>query len=180
MVVLYGEESKETWVPPQKIVEDKTFFNFTKWSPTFVKVLTGKRLDLRKGMAESSGSIDVPIIAEIMEKRQAAADEAVQRAVDVEDDVEIASKPKKKKVKLRAAAKHAHLAPPILEINVQGRPLMVLFDGLGTTSIWLEMKEDTLQWLQEQVAVSSPESRKMIQAKRKPADGVDQDCSEEE
>ena len=106
----------------------------------------------------------MPIIAEIMEKRQAAADQAVQRAMDVEDDVEIASKPKKKKAKVRAAAKHAHLAPPILETNVQDRRLMVLFEGLGTASIWLEMQEEALQWLQEAVACSSPKSRKVIQA----------------
>ena len=38
-VIFYG---KEVWCPTQKIVEDRTFFSFTKWTPQLVYLLTGK------------------------------------------------------------------------------------------------------------------------------------------
>ena len=155
LIVLHGEDSSEVWVPTQKVVEGRTFFSFTKWSASFVRVMTGKRLDLRKGKSESSGSIDVPVLAEIMQKRQSAADADVQRALEVQEEVEVATQPKKK-MKIRAGAHHVHLASPILDITVEDRTLSVLFEGIRTATIWLELKTDILEWLQERVSASSP------------------------
>ena len=167
LIVLHGEDSSEVWVPTQKVVEGRTFFSFTKWSASFVRVMTGKRLDLRKGKSESSGSIDVPVLAEIMQKRQSAADADVQRALEVQEEVEVATQPKKKKMKIRAGAHHVHLASPILDITVEDRTLSVLFEGIRTATIWLELKTDILEWLQERVSASQPKARKEIRVSQR-------------
>ena len=138
-VIFYG---KEVWCPTQKIVEDRTFFSFTKWTPQLVYLLTGKRLKLASTRADQSGSLNVPIMQKIMDARQKACDDAYAEAVKVEDSADEGpgGKRKKKSAKedyRKAFSKDLHLLPEVLEVSVGDFRLALLSEGLNTTTIWI-------------------------------------------
>ncbi|CAE7217968.1 unnamed protein product [Symbiodinium sp. CCMP2592] len=91
-VVVLGDRS---WMPTQKSVDDRVFCAVSKWSPQLVKMITGKRLDLRSGQGESSGeglstgSIFVEMLSEnfnwLMEQANRQMPESDTVEVDVED-----------------------------------------------------------------------------------------------
>ena len=93
-VVLLGDRS---FTPTQKIVQDRTFCAISKWTAPLVKMITGKRLDLRSGKSENSGSLNITCFEQLMETRQTACDKLLEEAL--KDDDEDAKEPQKKKAK---------------------------------------------------------------------------------
>ena len=168
-VIFYG---KEVWCPTQKIVEDRTFFSFTKWTPQLVYLLTGKRLKLASTRADQSGSLNVPIMQKIMDARQKACDDAYAEAVKVEDSADEGpgSKRKRKSAKeeyRKAFSKDLHLLPEVLEVSVGDFRLALLSEGLNTTTIWMELRPENLTWLKSCVESEEAKPRQKREAKKK-------------
>ncbi len=160
MIIYQGDDENNWWYPEQRVVEGRVFFSFSKWAATFVKQMTGRRLDLRAG--KESGSVDVPFFQTLLDERQLAANAAVTEAMAV-DDAEETAEPKKKrakKQKVKACIRHKHLAPEVLNITVNGRAVSVLYEGTGTFTIWMELTVENLEWLQENVTAAEPKIRK--------------------
>ena len=161
----------EEWIPPQKAIGDRTFFSFSKWTATFVKMMTGKRLDLRKHKSQTSGTVDVAVMDEILQARQEAADSFLADALAVDEVGE--EKPKKRKksnTKVRAQTKHSHLVPTILDVEVRDRKLSILFEGISSGHIWMELLPGHLDWLKDAIQNDEPKSRRArTRQVRKPA-----------
>ncbi|CAE7430565.1 unnamed protein product [Symbiodinium sp. CCMP2592] len=146
-IIFYG---KHEWCPTQKIVEERTFFSFTKWSAQLTRMMTGKRLQLGGGRAAESGSLNVPVIGKILEARQSACDKALEEALKVEDGLgDEDEKPKKKAKKTirRSSAKDLHLLPEIVDVSVAEFQMSLLSEGLSTGTIWMELRPENLSWL---------------------------------
>ena len=100
-------------MPTQKQVQDRMFCSIQKWSPPLVKMITGKRLDLRQGKSGNSGSLNIKLFEDLLEARQKACDHLLEEALR-DEECESANEPKKKKAKkekVKALAKHVHLLP---------------------------------------------------------------------
>ncbi|CAE7466606.1 unnamed protein product [Symbiodinium sp. CCMP2592] len=146
-IIFFG---KHEWCPTQKIVEERTFFSFTKWSAQLTRMMTGKRLQLGGGRAAESGSLNVPVIGKILEARQSACDKALEEALKVEDGLgDEDEKPKKKAKKTirRSSAKDLHLLPEIVDVSVAEFQMSLLSEGLSTGTIWMELRPENLSWL---------------------------------
>ena len=160
-IIYQGDDENNWWYAQQRVVDGRTFFSFSKWSATFVKQMTGRRLDLRAG--RESGSVDVPFFQTLLHERQAAADAAVTEAMAVEDAEETAerkTKRAKKQKAVKACIKHKHLAPEILDITVNGHNVSVLYEGTGTFTVWMELTVENLEWLRENVNAAEAKVRK--------------------
>ncbi|CAE7432066.1 unnamed protein product [Symbiodinium sp. CCMP2592] len=146
-IIFFG---KHEWCPTQKIVEERTFFSFTKWSAQLTRMMTGKRLQLGGGRAAESGSLNVPVIGKILEARQSACDKALEEALKVEDgsgDEDEKPKKKAKKTIRRSSAKDLHLLPEIVDVSVAEFQMSLLSEGLSTGTIWMELRPENLSWL---------------------------------
>ena len=75
LVITWG---KEQMVPKQKIVDDIKFICLDKWNRSLIKLLTGRALDMREG--KQTGSLRSPVWEEIIQARQAKANELLQEA----------------------------------------------------------------------------------------------------
>ncbi|CAE7271351.1 unnamed protein product [Symbiodinium sp. CCMP2592] len=156
-VVVLGDRS---WMPTQKSVDDRGFCAVSKWSPQLVKMITGKRLDLRSGQGESSGSLNIKLFDDLIEKRQAACDKLLEEALRDDEADDEPKKKKSKKDKVKALAKHLHLLPAIVDITIDGFQLSILSEGLSTGSIFVEMLSENFNWLMEQENRQMPVDRK--------------------
>ncbi|CAE7296246.1 unnamed protein product [Symbiodinium sp. CCMP2592] len=134
-VVVLGDRS---WMPTQKSVDDRVFCAVSKWSPQLVKMITGKRLDLR----------------------QAACDKLLEEALRDDEADDEPKKKKSKKDKVKALAKHLHVLPAIVDITIDGFQLSILSEGLSTGSIFVEMLSENFNWLMEQANQQMPVDRK--------------------
>ena len=150
---------KWVWVPVQKIEHDKTWLRLDKWDRSLNRFCTGKSLDLRA--EKSTAALDGDIYNELIRCRQEAFDEVISKRLETNDDAEEPAeedRPKKKARKnkpIRASAsKHKHYAPHHVMVEFPAtqelgvRPqFRVLFEGLGTTTMWVELTEEILVYL---------------------------------
>ena len=154
---------KQEWCPTQKIVNERTYFSFTKWSRQLVRMMTGKPLLLASGRAAESGSLNVPVIGKILEARQSACDQALEEALKVEDvsgdEAPVQPKKKAKKAIRKAAARDLHLLPEVVDVSVGEFKLSVLSEGLSTGTIWMELRPENLSWLKSCVDAEEAKPR---------------------
>ena len=164
---------KFLWVPEQKNEEGICWFHMQKWDKKLVRFMTGKCMDLRSNKA--GGSLDNDFYKDILLRRQQAFDKALaERMQELSDDEaradEPAAKKRKGKVKVKAVrcnpAKHKEYSPHHLAVKFQSLEAMgaepeikVLFEGLGTTSIWFELTMDVLAYLRAGFEKSTPKER---------------------
>ena len=142
-----------------------------KWDKKLVRFMTGKCVDLRSNKA--GGSLDNDFYKDILLRRQQAFDKALaERMQELSDDEAGADEPaaKKRKGKVKAVrcnpAKHKEYSPHHLAVKFQSLEAMgaepeikVLFEGLGTTSIWFELTMDVLAYLRAGFEKSTPKER---------------------
>ena len=167
-------------IPEQQYVDGETFMHLKKWDRALVKTMTGKSLDLRPG--KSSGSLNIDMWDEMIRARQVQdkANELLQQALNTEEDAAIENKRKSKKPQVvKAQSKHALVLPLKFTISVQGHEFQVLFDGIGTKSVWIEMSEVNLKWLKSAVDRSEQKPRKKRRTSR-PAEDNEQEKSDDE
>ena len=159
-------DGKIEWLPQQKEVEGRCFVFFNKWMPGFVKLMTNKSLDLRRDKKSKSGSVDGPFFARMAEERQKVADALLEEALRTEDDEDLEDPPKKRRRKratsVKAQAKHKHLLPPILEVPVDNRVMLMLFEGVGvgSTHFWVEALPENFQYMKDLIQAEAPKARK--------------------
>ena len=67
--------------PDAKLVGGRHFVSISKWNRGFARFMTGKALDLRKDKEGKSGSVDSPVIDNILEQRQNSANELLLEAL---------------------------------------------------------------------------------------------------
>ena len=169
-VVLLGDRS---FMPTQKQVQDRMFCSIQKWSPPLVKMITGKRLDLRQGKSGNSGSLNIKLFEDLLEARQKACDHLLEEALR-DEECESANEPKKKKAKkekVKALAKHVHLLPNIIDVEIDGFQLSILTEGLSTSNVWMEMLAENFTWMKEIAEKQIPaerSSRKKKHVKEEP------------
>ena len=171
-VVLLGDRS---FMPTQKQVQDRMFCSIQKWSPPLVKMITGKRLDLRQGKSGNSGSLNIKLFEDLLEARQKACDHLLEEALR-DEECESANEPKKKKAKkekVKALAKHVHRLPNIIDVEIDGFQLSILTEGLSTSNVWMEMLAENFTWMKEIAEKQIPaerSSRKKKHVKEEPAE----------
>ena len=134
------------WIPKQKEVNGRMFLALHKWDRGGVRVLSGHALDLRQNKA-SGGSLHSTAWEELVKLRQEKADELLEAALkcENEEDQQIRAG-KKRKAPARAVSKHDVLVPNMFSIVCRGHELMVLFEGISTQTLWMELTEDNLTW----------------------------------
>ena len=167
-------------IPEQQYVDGETFMHLKKWDRALVKTMTGKSLDLRPG--KCSGSLNIDMWDEMIRARQVQdkANELLKQALNTEEDAAIENKRKSKKPQVvKAQSKHALVLPLKFTISVQGHEFQVLFDGIGTKSVWIEMSEVNLKWLKSAVDRSEQKPRKKRRTSR-PAEDNEQEKSDDE
>jgi len=153
-------------IPEQKCVDGDTFMHLKKWDRALVKTLTGKSLDLRSG--RNNGTLNIDMWDEMLRARQGKANELLQEAFNVEDDNNkpIERKKSKKLEVVKALSKHALVLPKKFTISVREHDFQVLFDGIGTKSLWIEMSEANLTWLKSAIDTSEQKPRKKRKTRR--------------
>ena len=156
------------WAPDMKLVGGRDFVSISKWNRGFVRFMTGKALDLRKDKEGQSGSVDSPVIDKILEQRQNSANELLLEALNMDGSGdEDPNPPKKKKRKAqRATAKDAIHVPPIMDVNIDGHKMAILYEGLGMFNFWMELTEVNLNWLNDKLKDANVKSRKAKQKAR--------------
>ena len=170
---LQVKRGKFTWVPTQKVEEEIVRSCINKRDRHFVRFCTGKALDLRS--SKSGASVDGDLYMNILAARQEAFDKALSERLQAEDEAREEQKAKKRKVKpMKAAAKHRDYAPhhltmkmPALEEVGDQLECKVLFEGVGSTAIWLELTEDVLVYLRVGFSKMVPRDPKPRVAKGK-------------
>ena len=145
------------WVPQQKQVNGISFVALTKWDRRCVLAMSGQALDLRKD--KEGGSLNCQAWQELLQLRQSEADKAVQEALKHEETDE-----KKLKKVQRARSKHDFLAPPIMHVFFKDKHISILYEGIQSSTIWVEANQETLRFLQKVFA----ESPKQPPAPKKP------------
>ena len=123
--------------------------------------------------------MDGDLYMNILAARQEAFDKALSERLQAEDEDDEKAreeqKAKKRKVKpMKAAAKHRDYAPhhltmkmPALEEVGDQLECKVLFEGVGSTAIWLELTEDVLVYLKVGFSKMVPRDPKPRVAKGK-------------
>ena len=155
----------KAWVPKQKTVNETSFLALSKWDRQAVLALTGKALDLRKN--RDGGSLNSDVWDGLLAARQEVADKAIEEAFQTEDHEAPAGK--KRKAVTRASSKHDFMAPPILTLQFRGYSFRVLYEGLGSHTLWVEACEETLRKLKEFISDSKPQPRQpKARAKKSP------------
>ena len=160
------------WVPEQKEVGDVTFCAVSKWQRALVRLVQQKALDLRPG--QEGGNINVAFWDDLMKARQEAANEALDKALKSEDAPQPPAKRRKKHIK--ASVHELALLPAVLELSLPAtsgageHAMRVLSEGLGTTTVWIELTSDNLTFLKESIKASrlKPKRAKAKSAKRHP------------
>jgi len=97
---------------------------------------------------------------QLLAQRNRAADDAVQKAVEVPVDGEDEQQPPKKKKRAKHTIEKQHLAPEILTIEVEGEQFECLFEGCHSSVIWLEMSDEILSRVGKKLAASNSKARK--------------------
>ena len=172
-------------IPEQKCVDGDTYMHLNKWDRALVRTLTGKSLELRSG--KDGGSLNIDMWDDMISARQQKANELLQQALNVEEDEATEKKKPCKKVQaVKALSKHALVLPQKFTISVQGHEFQVLFDGIGTKSVWIEMTEENLTWLKNAIDRSEQKPRKKRRTRKvandeqaKSDDDKNQDSSSE-
>ena len=175
-VVLYGDRS---YTPSQKLVEGRMFCSIQKWSSPLVKIMTGKRLDLRKDRSSTSGSLNIPLWDDLLDARQKASDRLLEEALR-DDEADSGNEPKKKKAKkekVKALAKHVHLLPSIIDIEIEVFQLSILTEGLSTGNIWMEMLAENFTWMKDIADQQMPAERSTRKKSRSVKDSVGEEGS---
>ncbi|CAE6962390.1 unnamed protein product [Symbiodinium sp. CCMP2592] len=153
-VVMYGKG--EQWIPTQKNEEGMVWFSVNgRWDRGFTKFVFGKALDLRKD--KDSRSLNSKFFDDLMTQRQTTFNEVIQKRLQSEDDDQEDTPPQNKKVfkSFKAtAAKHQQYAPYYIDMQLpaieEGGPTptaKVLFEGLGSHTLWFELTEANLRHL---------------------------------
>ena len=140
-VVKYGEKK---WVPQQVEEQGVSWMLLNKWDRHLVLFVHGKPLDLSK-QKKSDASVDCPWFDQLLEHRQRIFNLKVEELLAAEGDEE----PPAKKVKK--------------EPEVQGMPTLscrVLFQGIGSTGICVEMLPEVLMYVRAGLRQSQAKPRK--------------------
>eukprot|EP00439_Symbiodinium_sp_Y106_P009719 s6570_g1.t1 len=158
-IVLYGKG--EQWIPTQKNEEGLVFGG-------------RQALDLRKD--KYSRSLNSKFFDDLMTQRQSTFNEAIQKRLQSEDDQEDTPPQSKKVFKSfkATAAKHQQYAPHCIDIQLpaieEGGPTptaKVLFEGLGSQTLWFELTEANLRHLKAGFVNSESKDRQPRAAKRR-------------
>ncbi|CAE7840024.1 unnamed protein product [Symbiodinium sp. CCMP2592] len=158
-IVTHG--SGLTWIPEQKNAEGVTWFKVSK-----------------KNTDNQNQSLDTPFFENMLARRQEAFNEAISdRLKDEENDEapqpEKAQKKTKKTKEFKATQRHEIYAPHSIQINLPGETedgnkvqCRTLFEGMGTRTMWLELKDDVVKHIQTSFKHSEAKPRKTIKPKR--------------
>ena len=148
---------KQPWCPDTKEVDGMHFFMVDKWDRRLTVFCTGKGLNLKKGQ---KADINCRFIDDLQKLRSVAADEAVARAYQVEEDGEgTRAKKKFRKAKISdsdIADKVVEIEGPSLqraETVIPGMVMKVLF-GIKNHPLWLELTSDNLEYIRHGVLAS--------------------------
>ena len=175
-IVMYG--SGLTWIPEQKTVEGATWFKVSKWDRGLFRFVHGKGLDLRAKEDKQKLSLDTPFFENMLTRRQEAFNEAIsERLKDEENDESQQSDKTQKKTKktkeFKATQKHEIYAPHSIQIDLPGETedgnkvqCRTLFEGMGTRTIWLELKDDVVKHIQSSFKQSEARQRKTIKPRK--------------
>ena len=156
------------WLPQQKEVEGKCFVLVNKWISGFVKLMTNKSLDLRREKSANSGSVDGPFFARMTEERQKAADALLEEALrtddaeDLDEDAPPSKRRRRRPVAVKAQQKHKHMLPAILQVPVDDRVMLMLFEGvgIGSTQFWVEALPENFQYMKDRIQAEAPRDRR--------------------
>ena len=178
-VVLSGKG--EQWIPTQKNEEGMVWFSVNgKWDRGFTKFVFGKALDLRSEdlrKDKDRRSLNSKFFDDLVTQRQTTFNEIIQKRLQNEDDQEDTPPQNKKVFKSfkATAAKHQQYAPYYIDMQLpaieEGGPTptaKVLFEGLGSQTLWFELTEANLRHLKAGFLNSA--SKEPRGAKRKSRD----------
>ena len=142
-----------------------------------VRLLSGKALDLRKQKRDQAGSLHCSAWDELLELRQQRANVLLQDALKEDEE----NHQTKKGKPVRAQSKHAVMLPLSMEVDFHGHKMNILLEGLGSLSIWVEMTEQNILFLQERcMAVEYKSERKVKKAKKPKKKHEDEDEDDED
>lgn len=159
MVIKFGDDK---WHPKQETIDGVTYFEFSKWDRGFVRFITGKSLDLRKGSANQA-TVDCEYLRQVLAARQKACDEALSQALDEGEGGESLKKRRRK-----ANMADSHLTARVLKMTLPGIPeeglnereCRVLYDGAGSAAVHVEMSWEVLNHLKKGISNSEKKDRK--------------------
>jgi hypothetical protein len=148
---------KQPWCPVTQEVDGMHFFMVDKWDRRLTTFCTGKGLNLKKGQ---KADINCQFIDHLQKLRSSAADEAVARAYEVEEDGDGARSRKKSR---KAKISDADIADKVVEIEgpsvqradvvIPGRVMKALF-GIKNHPLWLELTAENLEYIRHGVLAS--------------------------
>ena len=174
-VVLSGKG--EQWIPTQKNEEGMVWFSVNgRWDRGFTKFVFGKALDLRSEdlrKDKDRRSLNSKFFDDLVTQRQTTFNEIIQKRLQNEDDQEDTPPQNKVFKSFKAtAAKHQQYAPYYIDMQLpaieEGGPTptaKVLFEGLGSQTLWFELTEANLQRLK--AGFLNSDSKEPRGAKRK-------------
>ena len=166
-VVKYGEKK---WVPQQVEEQGVNWMLLNKWDRHLALFVHGKPLDLSKEK-KSDASVDCPWFDQLLEHRQRIFNQKVEELLAAEGDEEPPAEKAKKEKTFKATKAHQPIAPHhiLMELpEVQGMPTLscrVLFQGIASTGIWLEMLPEVLMYVRAGLRQSQAKPRKVKSTK---------------
>jgi hypothetical protein len=162
--VVISERLAGPWCPTTKEVGGMHFFCVDKWDRKLNLFCTGKGLNLRRG---AGSSINCKFIDDLQKLRSAAADAAVARAYEADEEQGVASRAKKKARKAKLSDRD--ICEAILEIELPdvkrgdhifaGQKAHALF-GIKNHPVWLELTSENLDYVRHG-GLSALENREM-------------------
>ena len=171
---------QQLWIPTQKEEKERHWLKFEKWDRGFVHFITGRSLDLRKDKHGPTVNSLPPFC------RQGRTQPTEPCVTDASDDEAEEPQPKLKRAHMRAhASKHANVAPHHLTMTLprvttlsgdilQARPVLMLFEGVGSGTCWMEMTAENIEHLKAGILIlaSAPKvpapRQKSLAAKESP------------
>ena len=166
-VVKYGEKK---WVPQQVEEQGVNWMLLNKWDRHLVLFVHGKPLDLSK-QKKSDASVDCPWFDQLLEHQQRIFNQKVEELLAAEGDEEPPAKKAKKEKTFKATKAHQPIAPHHILMQlpeVQGMPTLscrVLFQGIASTGIWVEMLPEVLMYVRAGLRQSQAKPRKVKSTK---------------
>ena len=161
-VVKYGDKK---WVPQQVEEQGAHWMLFNKWDRHLVLFVHGKPLDL-SSKSKSDASVDCPWFDQLLQHRQTVFNQKLEELLTAEGDEEPPTKKAKKEKTFKATKAHTAIAPHhiMMELpEVKDAPVLscrVLFQGIGTTGIWLELLPEVLMYIRLGLKQSEARVRK--------------------
>ena len=159
-VITYGKN--KIFVPEQKHEDGLAWIYLSKWDRQLVLFVHEKPLDLSK-KNKHGVSLDTPFFEDMLSNRQKAFNAVLQERLRDDEEKEEPARKKSKSFKA-IVSKHGNFAPHHVDMQlpaVDGVEMTakVLWHGMATRGIWLEMTEQVIQHVRKGLQQSAPKNR---------------------